>query len=97
MSLQSELWHKKYDPLIMEYLGKDYSGSSYGEGDLIFHISTYIFDKSGDFWEEGKLLKEKFLLEVNDGKIDGINVIKRIFPEYFERALNGFLEGNHDT
>lgn len=102
---EDKAWHDKYDPLIKEYFYPEsddeddlemYSFSS--EDGLIYNLSTSIFDQIADsVYTNGKLVKSRVLQYIREEKDPRLVEMKKLFPEQFKRAVDGFLAGEHDT
>lgn len=95
-------WHEKYDPIMKSFFGyeeideEDYEDTSWmchSDDDLVYRLATTIFDgipsseiPNYDYYDTEMVRGSEVVAS-----------IKKTFPEYWEEAVQCYLERNHDT
>jgi hypothetical protein len=80
-------WHAEYDPLIRKFF--DFADNEvcphfHDDDDLCYALATFFYDNSD--------IKPPF-----DPEPDALNEVKETFPKHWERALEMYRNGEHDT
>jgi hypothetical protein len=106
-------WKKKYGKKIKKFFQLDRDEECYDSERLVYALSTRIFDIVAfrDYYADGSggyISRDEHVIKTYDAFMeyvdssssslkDEIYNIKDIFPEQFRDAVEGFIDGSHDT